>query len=94
MKKTFFYIAAFACAVLSSCQVEFVQPTEESTPSTIKTYSISLGAALGSDTKALNVDGKSINASWAAGDKVAVYVAGYSTPVGTLEPAADRKSVV
>ena len=90
--KRFFLIAAFAGAVLCSCQSEI---GNESVPTFSGVFTISIDAVKGADTKALTVspDGKTLNATWEQGDQVAVCRIDpqnndLSTVLGVLTPSA------
>ena len=59
-------------AVLFSCAKEMedpVQPTQKKA----QTYTLSVTAGKGQDTKALELDGNKLKAGWTAGDTVRVY---------------------
>ena len=75
-------------AIFAACtEKEIVEPQQTNAP---KTYTMTVSATKGGDdatTRALTLsaDGKTLNATWTAGDKVTVYKNdGYATPLGTL----------
>ncbi len=91
MKRILFIAAALLGAAFVSCQKEINQENSEPRIGS-QTYTLTLSASKVIATKALALDetGNSINATWGADDKVAVYAVGSSTPLGTLElDAAD-----
>ena len=81
-----FMIAALLCTMLVGCQIEqeiIESPVDQ--PSTVKlTIQVSKES---DDTKALDIDGKKLKATWAAGEKVDVYLG--ENRLGTLEVLAD-----
>lgn len=94
IKYTFFILAA----ALAACTTETLPEPVVQTAS--GTYTLVVNATKGNDdtTKALSLDGKTLNATWAAGEKVDVYTVtdGASltdpavyTKVGTLTASAD-----
>ena len=94
IKYTFFILAA----ALAACTTETLPEPVVQTAS--GTYTLVVNATKGNDdtTKALSLDGKTLNATWAAGEKVDVYTvtdgASISDPavytkVGTLTASAD-----
>ena len=80
-------IAALLCSglmVLAGCQKED-SDVPETTPeekAELTTYKVTISATKGVDTKALSLDGTTLNAYWKATDKVKVYKAG--TYIGEL----------
>ncbi|MBR4827109.1 MAG: hypothetical protein IKZ91_04415 [Bacteroidales bacterium] len=88
MKKI--YALFLLTATLSACTAEIL-PEQDNNPETIATYTLTLEATK-AYTRALSLDGKVLNATWAEGERVAVYAVtgdGYAesestTPVGTL----------
>ena len=84
MKHVVYSFAAllFAAVAFSSCAKE--QDTlDEQTPE-LKTYSLTIEASKGIDTKQLVLDGNTLNAVWGAGEVVKVYKG--SDEIGTLTP--------
>ena len=73
------FIAAVSLLAVFSCGKEIepeVQPegnTPVEQPSTIFTYSVSIDASKGADSKALTLDDKTLSATWAIGEAVTVY---------------------
>ena len=74
-------------AIFAACtEKEIVEPQQANAP---KTYTMTISATKGGDdatTRALTLsdDGKTLNATWTAGDEVRVYKNDYTTPLGTL----------
>ena len=87
MKK--FYTILMMAAVMASCtREEQPQLIEEPETSNV-TYTLTVNATKGDDyTKALSLSGSTLNATWAEGEKVTVYMMVATTPIliGTLEP--------
>ena len=80
-------IAALLCSglmVLAGCQKEDseVPQTTPEEKAELITYKVTISATKGVDTKALSLDGATLNAYWKATDKVKVYKAG--TYIGEL----------
>ena len=79
-------------AALASCQKEMtpvVAPAPEQ-PSA-KTYTLTVDATKGDDTKALSLDGQVLNVKWADTDQVSVFAGDWSgDPMGTLTAAASE----
>ena len=95
MKKLMNYTAAFAAAILAaaSCQKEMELAPEVTAPEepSVKEYTLSVNASKGEDTKALSLDGKTLNVKWAATDQVSVFAENWGdTPLGTLTAAASE----
>ena len=95
MKKLMNYTAAFAAAILAvvSCQKEKVLTPEVTAPEepAVKEYTLSVNASKGEDTKALSLDGKTLNVKWADTDQVSVFPESWATPaMGTLTAAASE----
>ena len=84
MKKLFISVAVLLAA-LTACQKEIDQPAEQ-LPATANLCTVSIQAAKAPITKALELDGKTIKATWAEGEVVAVYLGNTSTKIGTLSP--------
>ena len=94
--KKFYTILMMATALVACTREEQPQPVEEP-ESTPVTYTLTVNATKGDDsTKALSLSGNTLNATWAAGEKVTVYMmAAYpfnpsmTMPmvIGTLEPS-------
>ena len=80
-------IAALLCSglmVLAGCQKEDseVPQTTPEEKAELATYKVTISATKGVDTKALSLDGATLNAYWKTTDKVKVYKAG--TCIGEL----------
>lgn len=95
MKKLMNYTAAFAAAILAvvSCQKEKELTPEVTAPEepAVKEYTLSVNASKGEDTKALSLDGKTLNVKWADTDQVSVFPESWATPaMGTLTAAASE----
>ena len=95
MKKLLNYTAAFAAAILAvvSCQKEKELTPEVTAPEepAVKEYTLSVNASKGEDTKALSLDGKTLNVKWADTDQVSVFPESWATPaMGTLTAAASE----
>ena len=84
--------ASIAALALVSCQKEMtpvVAPALEQ-PSA-KTYTLTVDATKGEDTKALSLDGQVLNVKWAATDQVSVFPESWATPaMGTLTASASE----
>ncbi len=85
-------LSAVSIAALASCQKEMtpvVAPAPEQ-PSA-KTYTLTVDATKGDDTKALSLDGQVLNVKWADTDQVSVFAGDWSgDPMGTLTAAASE----
>lgn len=95
MKKLMNYTAAFAAAILAAaaCQKEMELAPEVTAPEepSVKEYTLSVNASKGEDTKALSLDGKTLNVKWADTDQVSVFPESWATPaMGTLTAAASE----
>ena len=96
MKKNMNYtclILALAASVsVVSCQKESLLPPEiieEEQP--VQEYTLTVAASKGDDTKALALDGKTLNVKWAETDQVSVFPKLWSRdPMGTLTAAASE----
>ena len=67
-------MAAFSCG--KEIELVEVQPEGNTTveqSSTVFTYSVSIDASKGADSKALTLEGNTLNATWAIGEAVTVY---------------------
>ena len=67
-------MAAFSCG--KEIEPEEVLPegsTQAEQPSAVFTYSVSIDASKGADSKALTLEGNTLNATWAIGEAVTVY---------------------
>jgi hypothetical protein len=96
MKNILKLIAAVSSLLtVLSCNKEIDQPIDQ--PSEPETYTLSINATKGGDddTKALSLSGNTLNATWAVGEKVTVYMMvaypfdpSITMPmeIGTLEP--------
>ena len=88
--KNFLPLILAGTALLISCAKEMdlsVQPVQE-----VKTYTLTIEAGKGErpDTKALNIDGNELKATWAKGEEVSVFKA--DALLGTLTAQADGQS--
>ena len=94
MKSILNYTAAFAAILTAaSCQKEMELAPEVTTPEepAVKEYTLRVNASKGEDTKALSLDGKTLNIKWADTDQVSVFAEGWGdTPLGTLTAAASE----
>ena len=88
MKKSILIIGVLAIASFAACQknVEVDVPVQEPVQIAKTTYSLTVSASKGLATKGLDEYSSIIEATWKAGDKVAVYAAGTSVRIGTLMP--------
>ena len=83
-------LSAASIAALASCQKEMIPAVAPEQPSA-KTYTLTVDATKGEDTKALSLDGKVLNVKWAATDQVSVFPEAWSrTAYGTLTAAASE----
>ena len=83
-------LSAASIAALASCQKEMTPAVAPEQPSA-KTYTLTVDATKGEDTKALSLDGKVLNVKWAATDQVSVFPESWATPaMGTLTAAASE----
>ena len=85
-------LSAACIAALASCQKEMTPAVAPEQPSA-KTYTLTVDATKGEDTKALSLDGQVLNVKWAATDQVSVFPEAWSetltlTPMGALTAAA------
>ena len=62
--------------------IEEVQPVQE--------YTLTVNATKGEDTKALSLDGKTLNVKWAGTDQVSVFSENWATTFGTLTADASE----
>ena len=82
--------AGIAALALVSCQKEMTPAATPEQPSA-KTYSLTVDATKGNDTKALALDGHTLNVKWSDTDQVAVFPVGTNTRLlGTLTAAASE----
>ncbi len=92
LKITCLSAASIAALALVSCQKEMttaVAPAPEQ-PSA-KTYTLTVDATKGEDTKALSLDGQVLNVKWAATDQVSVFPGSWATQaMGILTAAASE----
>ena len=85
MKKNILLIATLLGAMVwTGCQ-KIEEEVKEEEPATA--YTLVVEATKGADTKALSLEGKTLNAHWAAGEKVGVYHGGGT--IGTLTATPD-----
>ena len=89
MKKTILILAALAGAMFwTGCMKleDDIAPKEEPAAGLPEGFVwLSLQASKGVDTKALALDGNTLNAYWANTEKVAVFKSGSATSIGTLD---------
>ena len=78
MKK--YYAFLMLATALVACSRE--EQPEAAKPETVFTYSLSVEASKGADSKALSLDGKTLNATWAEGERVTVYNVTRSAELG------------
>ena len=92
MNYTCLMLALAASVSVVSCQKESLLPPEiieEEQP--VQEYTLTVAASKGDDTKALALDGKTLNVKWAATDQVSVFPELWSRdPMGTLTAAASE----
>ena len=72
-------ILILSLVLLAACQpveIDYEKTLAENTRQTGEGYTMTLQATKGIDTKALSLDGTKLNAYWADGEKVGVYVNG------------------
>ncbi len=82
--------AGIAALALVSCQKEMTPAATPEQP-LAKTYSLTVDATKGNDTKALALDGHTLNVKWSDTDQVAVFPVGTNTRLlGTLTAAASE----
>ena len=83
-------LSAACIAALASCQKEMTPAVAPEQPSA-KTYTLTVDATKGEDTKALSLDGQVLNVKWADTDHVSVFAGDWSgDPMGTLTAAASE----
>jgi uncharacterized protein YjdB len=83
-------LSAACIAALASCQKEMTPAVAPEQPSA-KTFTLTVDATKGEDTKALSLDGQVLNVKWAATDQVSVFPESWATPaMGTLTAAASE----
>lgn len=83
-------LSAACIAALASCQKEMTPAVAPEQPSA-KTYTLTVDATKGEDTKALSLDGQVLNVKWANTDHVSVFPESWATPaMGTLTAAASE----
>ena len=69
-----FVVIAMLAAMLSSCSSDESSVEQQQQPAGVKTYTMTVQASKGGDgTRALSLDGKTLNATWAKGEAVTVY---------------------
>ena len=82
--------AGIAALALVSCQKEMTPAATPEQPSA-KTYTLTVDATKGNDTKALALDGHTLNVKWSDTDQVAVFPVGTNTRLlGTLTATASE----
>lgn len=94
MKKTILILGALLGAMLwTGCEKMeedlIGEKTEVAPEQPAGSYKLTIEAYKGVDTKALALDGSTLNAHWVTGEKVAVYLEGYGTYLGMLTATAD-----
>ena len=90
LKITCLSAACIAALALVSCQKETTPAPAPEQPSA-KTFTLTVDATKGEDTKALSLDGQVLNVKWAATDQVSVFPESWATPaMGTLTAAASE----
>lgn len=83
-------LSAACIAALASCQKEMTPAVAPEQPSA-KTYTLTVDATKGEDTKALSLDGNTLNVKWAGTDQVSVFAGDWSgDPMGTLTATASE----
>jgi hypothetical protein len=84
--------ACIAALALVSCQKETTPaPAPAPEQPSAKTYTLTVDATKGEDTKALSLDGQVLNVKWADTDQVSVFAGDWSgDPMGTLTAAASE----
>ena len=84
--------ASIAALALVSCQKETTPaPAPAPEQPSAKTYTLTVDATKGEDTKALSLDGQVLNVKWADTDQVSVFAGDWSgDPMGTLTAAASE----
>lgn len=99
MKKTILILAALLGAILwTGCQ-KIEEPIEEEPEVVVPeepvgSYTLTVEATKGADTKALSLDGSTLNAYWSTGEKVAVYLSGTYKGLltATVNPSDNTKA--
>lgn len=93
MKKILNYtslLIAFTTFVsIVSCQKEMAPDFTPEEPSA-KEYTLTVDATKGEDTKALSLDGNTLNVKWAGTDQVSVFSENWATTFGTLTANASE----
>ena len=90
LKITCLSAACIAALALVSCQKETTPAPAPEQPSA-KTYTLTVDATKGEDTKALSLDGNTLNVKWAGTDQVSVFPESWATPaMGTLTATASE----
>ena len=92
LKISFLSAAGIAALALVSCRKETTPaPAPAPEQPSAKTYTLTVDATKGEDTKALSLDGRVLNVKWAATDQVSVFPESWATPaMGTLTAAASE----
>ena len=92
LKISFLSAASIAALALVSCRKETTPaPAPAPEQPSAKTYTLTVDATKGEDTKALSLDGRVLNVKWAATDQVSVFPESWATPaMGTLTAAASE----
>lgn len=94
MKKNLKSILMLAALLMAGAATTSCSNDEEVNEPAVKTYHMSINVTKGSDalTRALSLDGTTLNASWATGDEVYVYNKADMTGYGYLEAQSDGAS--
>ena len=94
MKKNLKSILMLAALLMAGAATTSCSNDEEVNEPAVKTYHMSINVTKGSDalTRALSLDGTTLNASWATGEKVYVYSIASSAKLGYLEAQSDGAS--
>ena len=91
LKITCLSAACIAALALVSCQKETAPaPAPAPEQPSAKTYTLTVDATKGEDTKALSLDGNTLNVKWAGTDQVSVFSENWATTFGTLTADASE----
>lgn len=91
LKITCLSAACIAALALVSCQKETTPaPAPAPEQPSAKTYTLTVDATKGEDTKALSLDGNTLNVKWAGTDQVSVFSENWATTFGTLTADASE----
>lgn len=83
--------------MLAGCQIveeEIIneEPQEVIPEEVTEGYTLTVEASKGEDTKALSLDGSTLNAYWGSGEQVAVYLGGTKLGMLTATPAGEKST--